>query len=477
MTDNIRRLAGTMAVLFFVVSLGVGYWQIVAGSELSQDPRNPRLYATALSQPRGQILDRDGVVLAKSEERGETFRRVYAGPLYEPWLGYATLRFGSAGIEAAYARSLIGQDPSDPLAALRRRYLNESEPPGSVVLAISTGLQQAAERALGNRRGAVIALEPRTGEILASVSVPRYDPNPLADPQEQQAAFERLQNDQTRPLLDRAAQGLYIPGSIFKLVTGAAALELGAIQPEQRVRVDSPWQGDPSWGRYAVRSPTNAHRSFNFNEAYAFSENIYFAMAGVRVGGERLADYANRFLVGRDLELDAPFARTQLSGGGKLDRPTLVADTSFGQGELLVSPLQMALITSVFANGGMVPTPHYGLEVRDGSGSVIRRVQPGPLGQAIRPDTARRITDALVFAVETPGAFAYGARIPGVRVAGKTGTAEREGRQPHGWFVGFAPADNPTIAVAVVIEDTPRGGEDAAPIGGAVMREWLRLRR
>ena len=472
MTASIRRLAGALAALFFLVSLGVGWWQIVAADELSRDAYNPRLIEAAARRSRGQIVDRDGLVLAKSEPRGDGFRRSYAGALYEPFLGYATLAFGAAGIEASYGESLIGEDPGDPLAAIRHRYLGERTPPGSVLLALSSRLQQAAANALGGRRGAVIALDPRTGEILASVSSPRYDPNPLTDAAQQRAAFGALHDDQDRPLVDRAAQGLYPPGSTFKLVTGAAAVELG-LDPNRRIRVDSPWRADPSWGSYAVRSPTNAHRDFDLREAFMYSENIYFAMAAVNLGGERLADYAGRFMIGRPLNLDGPYSRTRLSNSGRLDRPTLVADTGFGQGELLVSPLQMALIASAIANGGVMPTPHYALEVRDAAGVVIRRLLPGPLATPIRPDTARLITTDLVAAVDGPGAFAYGAAIPGVHVAGKTGTAEHPGGAPHGWFVGFAPAEQPTIAVAVVIEDAQRGGEDAAPIGGAVMLAWL----
>ena len=474
MTANIRRLAATLSVLFLIVSFGVGYWQIVASEELGSDPYNPRLVEAAANRPRGQIVDRDGTVLARSDQQpGGGYRRTYAGALYEPFLGYATVAFGSAGIEYTYGASLVGEDPADPIGAIRHRYLGERTPPGSVRLAISAKLQQAAANALGNRVGAVLAMDPKTGEILASVSSPRFDPNPITDAATQRQAFEALNNDQNKPLLDRAGQGLYPPGSTFKIVTGAAALELG-LDPNRRVRVDSPWKGDPSWGNYSVPSPTNAHREFDLREAYMFSENIYFAMLAANVvGGERLVEYAGRFMIGKSLALDGPYARTRISNSGKLDRPTLTAATGFGQGELLLSPLQMALIVSTIANGGVMPTPHYALDVRDAAGKVIRRMDPGPLAVPIRSDTARTIGVDLVAAVEGPGAFAYPAAIAGVHVAGKTGTAENPQGIPHGWFVGYAPAENATIAVAVVIEHAPNGGLDAAGVGGTVMRAWL----
>ncbi|OLC56426.1 MAG: hypothetical protein AUH85_06330 [Chloroflexi bacterium 13_1_40CM_4_68_4] len=473
MSANIRRLAATLSVLFLLVSLGVGYWQIVQGEELSSDPYNPRLYSEAAKRERGQIVDRDGVVLARTAANGDSFRRTYTSALYEPYLGYATLAFGAAGLEATYSSSLIGEDPADPLGAIRHRYLGERTPPSSVRLALSSKLVDAAARALGQRKGAVIALDPRTGEILASVSFPRYDPNPLTDASTQRAAFDALSNDQGKPLLDRAVMGLYPPGSTFKLVTGSAAVELG-LDPNKKVRVDSPWKGDPSWGNYSVPSPVNAHGDFTLRDAYAFSENIYFAMAAVTlVHGDRLADYAKRFMIGQPLGLDGTYSKTQLSNSGQLDRPTLVAATGFGQGELLISPLQMALITSAVAENGVMPTPHYALDVRDGSGKVVRTIQPGPLAQPIRSDTAKLISADLVYAVEGPGAFAYPAAIPGIHVAGKTGTAENPQGSPHGWFVGFAPADNPTIAIAVVIENAQNGGLEAATLGGQVMRSWL----
>ena len=473
MTTNIRRLAATLSLLFLLVSCGVAYWQVVRADELSTDGYNPRLYSEAAKRERGQIVDRDGTVIARTESQGGSLRRLYVAPLYEPFVGYATLAFGAAGIERTYASSLIGEDPADPIGAIRHRYLGERTPPGSVRLAVSAKVQSAAAQALGQRKGAIIALDPKTGAILASISYPRYDANPLTDASKQQDAFQALNNDEGRPLLDRAVMGLYPPGSTFKLVTGSAAVELG-LDPNKKVRVDSPWQGDPSWGNYAVPSPTNAHREFDLRDAYAFSENIYFAMAAVNVlHGDRLADYAKRFMVGQSLGLDGPYSRTQLSNSGQLDHPTLVAATGFGQGELLISPLQMALIASAIAEGGVMPTPHYALDVRDGSGKTVRAIQPGPLANPIRGDTAKLITADLVYAVEGPGAFAYPAAVPGIHVAGKTGTAENPQGSPHGWFVGFAPADNPTIAIAVVIENAQNGGLDAARAGGQVMRSWL----
>jgi len=285
--------------------------------------------------------------------------------------------------------------------------------------------------------------------------------------------MDKLNKAPEHPLLNRAAQGQYPPGSTFKVVTASAALESG-FDPTKKLRVDDPYQADRSWGDYFVRSASHAHGLFDMSDGFRLSENIYFAQVGLQIGGGKLAEYAKRFGIGTAPKLDLPAAKGQLSGSGLLDRPTLVADTSYGQGELLVSPLQMALIYATIANGGVMPTPHYATGVRDAEGHVVRQVAPGAQGQVISANTAKTLTTMLVGAVAGPGAFAFGAKVPGVDVAGKTGTAEtRPGEAPHGWFVGFAPAEAPTVVVAVIVENAAEGGVTAAPLGAQVMRAAL----
>ena len=461
-----------IALAFLVTTFGVGYWTLVASDALARDPFNPRLVAAIRDRPRGQILDAAGNALAESVKTPDGYVRRYADRSLAQVIGYASFKYGAAGIEAAYADSLIGQDPADPVAVWRARYLGERESPGAVVLGIDPKVQKAALDALAGRRGAVIALDPRTGTILASVSLPNYDANQIVDPASEDAAWQQVNGNNDRPLIDRARQGLYPPGSTFKLVTGAAALESG-VDPNAKVRVDDPWQADKSWGDYYVRSSSHAHGDYTMADGYRLSENIYFAKIGLQIGGQKLADYASRFGVGSAPKCDVPAARGQLSNTGTLDRPTLIADTSYGQGELLTSPLQMALIAATIGRGGVMPTPHYATAVRDANGNTIRTISPSPAGQVVNPATAAAITQMLVGAVSGPGAFAFGAKIPGVNVAGKTGTAENPQGSPHGWFVGFAPAEAPTVAVAVIIENSGQGGLDAAPVGGKVMQAAL----
>ena len=469
---NIRRLTFVIALAFLLTSIGVGYWTIVAAGDLNADPFNPRLIAVVRDRPRGKIVDASGRVLAESVRVGEAYRRRYSDRTLAEVVGYASFKYGASGIEAAYQEALIGQDPSDLLGQWKARYLGARTEPGSVVVGIDPKIQQAAVAALSGQRGAIVVLDPKTGRILASVSNPGYDANLIVDPQQQDLAWQQVNDNKDRPLLNRVAQGLYPPGSVMKIITAAAALENG-VNPDQKIRVDDPFQADKSWGDYFVRSASGSHGDFDMSLAFQRSENIYFAKVGLTVGGAKLLEYAKKFGLAHAPALDLAAAKGQISNNGSLDRPTLVADTSYGQGELLVSPLQMALVAATVGNHGIMIQPHYATELRDPSGGVLRTVGGGAGDQIIRADTAARLTGYLVAAVEAPGAFAFGAKIAGVHVAGKTGTAETPSGSPHGWFIGFAPAEDPQVAVAVIIENAGKGGVDAAPLAGAVMRAVL----
>jgi peptidoglycan glycosyltransferase len=469
---NIRRLTLVIAIAFLVTSVGVGYWSIVAASDLNSDPFNPRLLAAVRDRPRGKIVDSSGRALADSVKVGEAYRRRYSDRSLAQVIGYASFKYGASGAEAAYQEALIGRDPADLVGQWKARYLGERTEPGSVVLGLDPKVQQAAVTALAGRRGAIVALDPKTGRILASVSLPSYDANALVDPQQQDIAWAQLTDAKDRPLINRVAQGLYPPGSTMKIITAAAALESG-FDPNQKIRVDDPYQADRSWGDYYVRSSSGSHGEFDMSLAFQRSENIYFAKVGLTIGAQKLADMAKRFGIGHAPPLDLPAAKGQLSNDGSIARPTLLADTSYGQGELLTSPLQMAIVAATVGNHGVQIQPHYATEIRDPSGGILRTVGGAAGDQIVSAATAAKLTTYLVQAVEAPGAFAFGAKIAGVRVAGKTGTAETPSGSPHGWFVGFAPAEDPQVAVAVIIENAGQGGVDAAPLGGAVMRAVL----
>src|SRR2546428_5011236 len=307
----------------------------------------------------------------------------------------------------------------------------------------------------------------------SGVGFPSFARKEAVDPRRKRAAMDKRNTAPDPPLVTRGARGLPPPGSTFKVVTASAALESG-FDPTKKLRIDDPYQPDRSWGDYFVRSASHAHGLFDMSDGFRLSENIYFAQVGLQIGGGKLAEYAKRFGIGTAPKVDLPAAKGQLSGSGLLDRPTLVADTSYGQGELLVSPLQMALIYATIANGGVMPTPHSATGGRAAERHLVGPVAPGAQGQVISANTAKILTTMLVGAVAGPGAFAFGAKVPGVDVAGKTGTAEtRPGEAPHGWFGGFAPAEAPTVGGAVILENAPAGGVKAATPRAPVMRAGL----
>ena len=204
----------------------------------------------------------------------------------------------------------------------------------------------------------------------------------------------------------------------MKIITAAAALESG-FDPNQKIRVDDPYQADKSWGDYFVRSSSGAHGDFDMALAFQRSENIYFAKVGLTIGAQKLSDMAKKFGIGRAPALDLAAAKGQLSNNGSLDRPTLLADTSYGQGELLTSPLQMAMVAATVGNHGVQVQPHYATEIRDGSGGILRTIGGGAGDQVISAATAAKLTTYLVGAVEAPGAFAFGAKIAGCPRGGK----------------------------------------------------------
>src|SRR5439155_12062123 len=197
---NLRRLTLTIAVAFLVTSIGVGYWSLVAATELNSDPFNPRLIAAVRDRPRGKIVDSSGRVLAESAKDGEAYRRHYPDRSLAQVVGYASFKYGASGVEGAYQESLIGQDPSDLVGQWKARYLDEHTVPGSVIVGLDPKVQQAAVAALAGRRGAIVAIDPKTGRILASVSLPNYDANALVDPQQQDVAWQQLNDAKDRPL-------------------------------------------------------------------------------------------------------------------------------------------------------------------------------------------------------------------------------------------------------------------------------------
>lgn len=478
------RVGLALALLFGGISAGLGYWQVVQAQPLSTDPGNPLVQAAARNAPRGRIFDSSGEVVALNErgDNGGRLRR-YPYPAMTPVLGYQSLRFGTSGLERTFDAELTGLKPLGPGGDMMRKFLTDPYDPSDLHLSVDVRLQTAAAAALGANRGSVVAIEPATGRVLALVSNPTFDANRLVDLSEGPAYLESLRGDRSTPLLSRATQGLFVPGSVFKIVTATAALGSGAVEPGTTYPTDEEYETGFRVDGFTINdSPRSFQRDhpLDFYEATEVSSNIYFAHAALDTGADELLAWAERFGFGAPLGFDLPTAASQVTGGdgplsGFTDRVEL-ANAAYGQGETLVTPLQMALVAACVANDGVLMRPHLVDRLESESGRVST-VGPSEVRGVMDTTEAEIITRAMVQAVEGEfgTVFGGGAKVPGVTTAGKSGSAQLEGGRPHSWFIGFAPAEQPRIAIAVIVERAGFGSQVAVPIAGDLMSLYLRL--
>jgi penicillin-binding protein A len=442
MDRSIRRLFVFFVLMFVGLVVQLTYVQVWAAPKLNTDAYNTRGIDAQMRVERGLILASDGTQLAANHKEGAYYLRQYPeGGLTSPWLGYASLTYGRAGIERTYNPELSGD--SELLSVRNFLDLVTGKPKrgADLHLTISPAVQTAAVEGLGDNTGAVVALDPRTGAVLAWASSPRFDPNTI------DADWKELNQDPGKPLVDRALSGRYPPGSVFKVIVAAAALEKGIVTPG--TQFDDPPGGWLAGGYRVNNFDGKSFGKHTFADAFADSVNTTFAKIGTQLGAQNLSAYARAFGFG----LQMPW-RIGGSGGSFPDPGGMdvahVAQASFGQGEVLVTPMQMALVAAAVANGGQMMKPYVVSEVRDYNQQVIEKAQTGVWLTPVSAATAATLRDLMVKVVEE--GTGTRAAIEGVKVAGKTGTAEIGGGQAHSWFIGFAPADAPTIAVAVVVE-------------------------
>lgn len=480
---TLGRVGLTLAIAFGGLAAGAGYWQVFRSADLSSAPDDAAVIAASRRVVRGDILDRDGVKLAWSvfDENGEPYRKYLARSI-SGVVGYASRAFGTAGLERAYDAQLSGVVAADPVQDLVKKFQLDPSDPQTLRTTLVAKLQQAAVAALGDARGAVVMLDPRSGEVLVLASTPIFDASGIANPATSTATFAALQADPALPLLPRATQGQYVPGSIFKIVTAVAGLGSGAITPSTTF-AEQP--GAEKAGLlvdgFRVRDghhPATGSKALDFVEATEVSCNIWYALAGLQTGGDALASWAAKLGFGEPIPFDLRTAASQVTngggtfGGGFSDAVEL-ANAAYGQAETLVTPLQMALVAGTIANRGILMRPHLVQAFIGRAGTV--GVDPEVWREVLPADLAADVAAAMKQAVEGKlgRAFTAGARVSGMTVAGKSGTAQLGGSgEPHSWFIGFAPADDPQIAIAVIVEEGGRGAERASPIAGKLLAAW-----
>lgn len=459
---TIRRLGFLLALCFLVIAGRLWYVQITEDSEIAAHGSNPR-HGT-LEAGRGRILATDGTILAYSDG---SRRRYPLGPALSQSVGYVSIRYGTSGIEEAYDRALSPPDLSgDPLGQLDeiraaiagRALVSQGD---DIVTTIVPSIQQELFALLSRYpRAAGIVLDPHSGAVLAIASVPSFDPSEIDE------IFSELSTDSDSPLLDRATQGLYPPGSTFKMFTASAALDSGTVTPDSRF--EDPGYLDVDTG-VLHDNEGEATGYQDVTTAFALSSNVDFAQIALKTGLDTFYEYLNRFGVGAPLDLQIPASPSNVPPKDSIGSGEL-AQMGFGQGALLVSPLQMALIASTIANGGNEPRPYIVRQIRRGA-TVVSDIPSGTLASPISADTAEQVTNMMVAVVERGTGTV--ASLPNVVVAGKTGTATNPHGLPHSWFVCFAPANDARAVVAIIVENTGYGATFAAPIARDVLRTAL----
>ncbi|GAA4977614.1 penicillin-binding protein 2 [Kineococcus glutinatus] len=477
MNRPLRRLAGVVALLFLTLFASTTHVQFFAAEDLRAKPTNSRQLYAELGRDRGPILVAGGgqVAVGTPVDDAYKFLRTYpSGPLYAHVTGYYSIRYGTSGVERAQNDVLSGT--ADRLFYRRLSDLVTGRQPrgGSVELTIDPVVQQAASEALGERKGAVVALDPATGDVLAMVSNPTYDPNALAthDAAAAQEAWQGLLADEDDPLTNRATGALYPPGSTFKIITSAAALESGDYTAD--TLLDGPAELDLPLTSSTLGNDEGTEcgpgGKVSLIDALEISCNTAFGSLGMTLGADALAEQSERFGFGQELQI--PLSVATSSFPTDLNAPQ-TAQSAIGQFDVRATPLQVAMISAAVANGGVLMEPNVVRTVRDADLDVVETRSPQELGRAVSEETAATLTTMMRAVVDS--GTGTRAQIEGVQVAGKTGTAQHgEGLPPYAWFTSFAPADDPEVAVAVVIEDggtvdSAYGGRLAAPVAKQVM--------
>jgi peptidoglycan glycosyltransferase len=502
MERRIRRLGIALVLLFAVLFAQLAYVQVFAADDIKNNPANfSRQLIAEYNVQRGKILTADGLVLAESVPAPEgsryRFERRYPqGDLYGYITGFYSRIYGRSALEQSMSSYLSGEAPELAISTFTDLFLGREKRGGNVFVTVDPNLQELARTALGPNQGAVVAMDPRSGDILALYSTPGFDPSELSSGSdaEMRQAWKRLNADPDKPLLALSHQELFLPGSSFKIVTASAALENG-------FGPDSPWPNP-----HRLTLPLTNEQLQNFGDDFcnggssqvtliqAFEEscNVTFAEVGLRLGAERLAAQARAYGLcgtlpperttceGPLISFELPFQNGRFPEPEYFERnDPLLAFSAIGLDNDLVNPLQMALMASTVANGGEMPQPRIVSEIRDSQGRAVREFGEGTVRRAISESTAAALTQMMVAVVNNGSG--YRAAIPGIQVAGKTGTATNgEGRPPNAWFTAFAPAQDPRIAVSVIVLDggdlgnEATGGQVAAPIVKQLIETYLR---
>ena len=481
MNAQIRKIFVVVLIMFAMLGLAVTNTQFISAPSLNADPRNVRTNLHAAEIDRGPIIVEKTAIASSELDDDNHYTRVYdQGSLYVSATGYfSSVGYGSTGIEAAQENVLDGQSQTLLGQRLRNLLTGEKRQGGGVELTLRASMQEAAAAALGDRKGAVVALDAKTGAILALYSSPSFDPNALAsrDAGEVQDAYATLDADPKNPMLNRTISERYAPGSTFKVLTAIALIENGIANPD--TRMDSPVSTTlPGTNTEVsnIESSTCGDGKPTLTEAFARSCNTTFVLASEKLTTQQLTDVTKRFGFGDEQEI--PLTVIPSVFPSDADSAQL-AMSSIGQYTVQATPMQMAQVAQTIANGGQMMSPYLIKQIVDADNQTIRKTKATETGRPISADTASKVTGMMQAVVSQPYGSGTPMALPNVSVAAKTGTAETgDGDRANAWAIGFAPADNPQIAFAVIVEGdetnpTPHGGDVAGPVAKAVLEAGL----
>lgn len=472
MNKPIRRVALVALLMFAMLMVNASYTFLFRHNQLSTSDYNRRVRNEQFAQDRGPIMVGNlAVADTKASNDSLRYQRVYPeGETYAAITGWYSYDYAQSGLERSYNGDLSGT--SDKLAVQRTvDKLTGKLPKGATVeTTIDPKLQAAAIKALGSAKGAIVALDPKTGAVRALVSTPSYDPNQLAshDVGAARQAWTSLTGDKDRPLANRAAREIYPPGSTFKVVVAAAALENG-MNPDTMVEAPNTITL-PGTNTSLPNQGNCGNKKITFEYALMRSCNTTFALVGMSLGENKLAEQAKKFGFGeRHLDDLGGVASTFPTGMNKAE----LAQSSIGQFDVAASPLQMAMVAQAVANDGKLMEPYLVQTVRGPDLQVISSHQPKELGQAVSADTAKKLRQMMVSVVK--GGSGTRAALPGVQVAGKTGTAQHKpGEPPYGSFMAIAPGEDPRLVVYVFVEQSDANRTDASYAGAFIAAPMAR---
>jgi peptidoglycan glycosyltransferase len=474
---QIRNLSLAMVLLFAVLVGGTSWWTVVKAKSTADNPLNRRQLLEQQQIPRGLILARNGMRLAVNRRQGsgETKRyfRVYPqNTLFSHAIGYEFISHGSAGLEDSFNSQLQGRE--NEFKSIIDEFSGGTKAGDDVQTTLDPAAQRVAEQALGPRKGAIVALEPSTGRVRVMLSYPQYDPNLIPK------QYKSLNRDPNAPLFNRATQSGYPPGSTFKVVTAAAALDTGKYTPDSQI---SGKNNKVISGVPLQNFGGEDFASISLTDALTKSVNTVFGEVGEKLGKKTMFKYMRRFGFDQEPPLQYPPSQIAPSGvydtDGRLLGPSDGVDigrVAIGQERLKVTPLQMAMVASAVANGGKLMKPRLVEKVIDPDGRTVNTYGPSEEATVMSAQAAGQLAQMMTNVVQSGTGTA--AALQGIKVAGKTGTAEvANGAANQAWFIAFAPVDNPKVAIAVTVERTNQsltGGEVAAPIAKQVMQALLR---